>query len=98
MAELVKGLLRIRVRPYYLHQMDLTAGTGHFRTSLERGGEIMRSLRGTVSGLAIPHYVVDLPGGKGKVPVGPRYVEREGERVEILSPGGERVVYPDILE
>jgi lysine 2,3-aminomutase len=96
MTELVKGLLRIRVRPYYLHQMDLTAGTGHFRTSLERGVEIMRALRGPVSGLAIPHYVVDLPGGKGKVPVGPRYVEGEGGRLEILSPGGERLVYPDI--
>jgi lysine 2,3-aminomutase len=98
MKELVKGLLRLRVRPYYLHQMDLTAGTGHFRTSLDRGAEIMRSLRGTVSGLAIPHYVVDLPGGKGKVPVGPNYVEGEGERLVILSPGGERLVYPDILE
>jgi lysine 2,3-aminomutase len=98
MAELVKGLLRIRVRPYYLHQMDLTAGTGHFRTPLGRGVAIMRSLRGPVSGLAIPHYVVDLPGGKGKVPVGPQYVQGKGERVEILSPGGERIVYPDILE
>jgi lysine 2,3-aminomutase len=98
MAELVKGLLRIRVRPYYLHQMDLTAGTGHFRTPLERGVAIMRSLRGPVSGLAIPHYVVDLPGGKGKVPVGPNYVEGEADRLEILSPGGERVVYPEIEE
>jgi lysine 2,3-aminomutase len=58
----------------------------------------MRSLRGPVSGLAIPHYVVDLPGGKGKVPVGPNYVESETDRLEILSPGGERVVYPEIEE
>lgn len=98
MAELAKGLLRVRVRPYYLHQMDLTAGTGHFRTSLETGVEIMRSLRGKVSGLAIPQYVIDLPGGKGKVPVGPGYVEGKGDRLEILSPEGERVAYSDILE
>jgi lysine 2,3-aminomutase len=96
MAALLKGLLRIRVRPYYLHHMDLTAGTGHFRTSVEKGEEIMRALRGPVSGLAIPHYVVDLPGGRGKVPMGPRYAERAGNRLEILSPAGERLVYPDI--
>ncbi len=66
MAALCKGLLRLRVRPYYLHQMDLTRGTGHFRTRVETGLEILHSLRGPISGLAIPHYVIDLPGGRGR--------------------------------
>ena len=65
MTELLRGLLKIRVRPYYLHQMDLVRGTGHFRTGVATGIAILEALRGRVSGLAIPHYVIDLPGGKG---------------------------------
>jgi len=97
MAELMRGLLRIRVRPYYIHQMDLVRGGGHFRTRVEEGVEIVRALRGPISGLAIPHYVIDLPGGKGKVPVLPEYVERLGETVVLRTPGGERVEYPNAL-
>ncbi len=67
--ELMKELLRMRVRPYYLLQGDLTRGTGHFRTSLDTGLGIVRSMRGFVSGLAVPTFVVDLPGGGGKVPL-----------------------------
>ena len=95
-AELFRGLLKMRVRPYYLHHMDLTRGTGHFRTPLSRGLEIIKSLRGPVSGLASPYYVVDLPGGKGKVPVLPEYIKREGGRLLIQTPGGETVEYPDL--
>ncbi|BCR06050.1 lysine 2,3-aminomutase [Desulfuromonas versatilis] len=95
MAELVRGLMRIRVRPYYLHQMDLTAGTGHFRSRLERGLEILAALGGEVSGMAIPQYVVDLPGGKGKVPLVPGYLERLGESALLRAPDGERIVYPN---
>ncbi len=95
-AELFRGLLKMRVRPYYLHQMDLTRGTGHFRTPLSSGIEIIKSLRGPVSGLASPHYVVDLPGGKGKVPLLPEYVRREGGRLFIETPGGEIVDYPEL--
>ncbi len=95
MAELVRGLLRIRVRPYYLHQMDLTAGTGHFRTRLAKGLEILAALRGRVSGMAIPQYVVDLPGGKGKVPLTPGHLERAGEKVLLVAPDGERIEYPN---
>ena len=96
MIALFRGLLRMRVKPYYMHQMDLTRGTGHFRTSVKKGLEIMQALRGPVSGMAIPHYVIDLPGGKGKVPLLPEYVESFGETLLIRSPGGERVGYQDI--
>ena len=95
MAELFRGLLRIGVRPYYLHQMDLARGTGHFRTRLETGMEIMAALRGRVSGLAIPHYVIDLPGGKGKAPLLPNYGERREGELVIEGLGGEKVVYRD---
>ncbi len=95
MAELLRGLLKIRVRPYYLHQMDLVAGTGHFRTRVESGLDILRALRGNLSGLAIPHYVIDLPGGKGKVPLLPETIESLGDSLVLCTPAGERVVYPN---
>jgi len=96
LAELFRGLLKVRVRPYYLHQMDLTCGTAHFRTSIATGLKIMKSLRGPVSGLAIPHYVVDLPGGKGKVPLVPEYLERREGHLFIRTPAGELIEYPDL--
>jgi lysine 2,3-aminomutase len=71
MKELMQKLLTIRVRPYYLHQMDPVKGTGHFRTPVRKGLEIMAHLRGHISGMATPTYVIDLPGGKGKVPLLP---------------------------
>jgi lysine 2,3-aminomutase len=95
-SELFRGLLKMRVRPYYLHQMDLTRGTGHFRTSVKTGLEIIHSLRGPVSGLALPHYIVDLPGGKGKVPLVPQYVKRRGDLLLIQTADGEVVEYPDL--
>jgi len=70
MAELCRGLLRLRVRPYYLHQLDQVKGAGHFRVPKSQGLAIMAALRGQVSGLAIPHYVQDPPDGSGKIPVG----------------------------
>jgi len=97
MAALMKGLLKIRVRPYYIHHMDLVQGAGHFRTRVEQGIAIVKALRGPVSGLAVPHYVIDLPGGKGKVPVLPEYVESLGETVVLRTPAGERVEYPNGL-
>jgi lysine 2,3-aminomutase len=68
------GLLRLRVKPYYLMQADLTKGTSHFRTPVHVGQEIMRKLIGTVSGMAMPKFVLDAPGGKGKIPLTPEYV------------------------
>ncbi len=72
--ELVQDLVRIRVRPYYLYQCDLVEGAGHFRTPVAKGFEILEALRGHTSGYAIPTYVVDAPGGGGKIPVGPNYM------------------------
>lgn len=92
---LFRGLLRWRVRPYYLHHMDLVQGTGHFRTSVEIGLKIMSSLRGPVSGLASPYYVIDLPGGKGKVPLLPDRVSRQGDYLLIRLADGSIAEYPD---
>jgi lysine 2,3-aminomutase len=74
MRALVHGLMRMRVRPYYLYQCDPIRGTEHFRTPISKGIEIIQGLRGHTSGLAIPTYVVDAPGGGGKIPVAPEYV------------------------
>ena len=67
MAELMKKLLAIRVKPYYIYQADLVVGTDHFRTSVNKGLEIISALRGHISGLGVPHYVIDAPGGGGKI-------------------------------
>jgi len=74
MKELVLGLVRIRVRPYYIYQCDLSMGIEHFRTKVSKGIEIMEALRGHISGYAVPTYVVDVPGGGGKTPVMPQYI------------------------
>jgi lysine 2,3-aminomutase len=74
LGELFHRLLRLRVRPYYLMQMDLTRSTGHFRTPVHRGMEILHGLRNHISGLAMPHFVIDLPGGQGKIPLVPNHI------------------------
>ena len=84
LTSLFRALVAMRVKPYYLHQADLARGTGHFRTSLRVGQALMRLLRGRVSGLCQPAYVLDLPGGYGKVPVGPCYVRDGAESGEHL--------------
>jgi len=96
MVELMTHLLEIRVRPYYIHQMDLVRGTAHFRTPVARGLEIIRGLRGHVSGMAVPHYVIDLPDGKGKVALLPDDVKREGDMLILRNYRGERIAYRDI--
>jgi len=88
-------LLTIRVRPYYLHQMDLVRGTRHFRTRVQKGIEIMEALRGHTSGLATPYFVIDLPGGKGKVPLVPDYLERQGEKLLLRNYLGEIIEYSE---
>jgi lysine 2,3-aminomutase len=87
---LMRALVESRVKPYYLHHGDLAPGTSHLRTGLEEGQALMRSLRGRLSGLAQPTYVLDIPGGHGKVPVGPAYVG-EGE---VVDPQGKAHAYP----
>ncbi len=98
MKQLMQKLLMIRVKPYYIHQMDLVPGTSHFRTSVERGSKIIANLRGHTSGVAIPHYVIDLPKGKGKVPVFPDDVKRDGKVLFLRNYRGEVVEYPDVDE
>jgi lysine 2,3-aminomutase len=71
---LMRGFVECRIKPYYLHHGDLAPGTSHLRTTLERGQQVMRELRGRVSGLCQPDYVIDIPGGHGKAPVGPNYL------------------------
>jgi lysine 2,3-aminomutase len=77
---LFRGLVAMRVKPYYLHHADLARGTAHFRTGIATGQRLVRSLRGRVSGLCQPTYVLDIPGGYGKVPIAPCAVSRAGER------------------
>ncbi len=79
MSELMRALVECRIKPYYLHHADLAPGTAHLRTSIETGQALMRELRGRVSGLCQPAYVLDIPGGHGKSPIGPGYLERKGQ-------------------
>ncbi len=72
---LFRAMVANRIKPYYLHQLDLAAGTDHFRVPVEEGQALMRELRGRVSGVCQPTYILDIPGGHGKVPIGPAYIE-----------------------
>ncbi|SDB27130.1 L-lysine 2,3-aminomutase [Desulfonatronum thiosulfatophilum] len=85
LTSLFQGLLRNRVRPYYLYQCDQVVGTSHFRTKVDKGLELIRGLRGHTSGYAIPHYVVDLPGGGGKTPLCPEYFRGRAGRDLIFE-------------
>lgn len=84
MKALVHRLLRMRVRPYYLYQMDLITGGSHFKVDVRKGIEIIRALRGHTTGYAVPQYVIDAPGGGGKVPVNPEYIEEINEREVVF--------------
>lgn len=96
LERLFRGLVRMRVRPYYLLQMDPVRGTGHLRTPLRRGVELMQALQGRVSGIALPKFIVDTPGGLGKVPVGPNYVVSQENGVTVLQTfRGDLVEYYD---
>jgi lysine 2,3-aminomutase len=97
LEELFRGLVRARVRPYYLLQADPVRGTGHLRTPLARGVDLMQRLQGRVSGIALPKLICDTPGGRGKVPLGPDYVVARapgwttlrtfrGEEVDYIDP------------
>ena len=96
MTELVHHLLKMRVRPYYLYQCDPISGSSHFRTSVEKGLEIIRGLRGFTSGYAVPTYVIDAPGGGGKIPVMPEYVTgRDSSEWFLRNYEGKIFKYPD---
>ena len=94
MKTLMQRLLAARVRPYYIYQCDQVAGAEHFRTTVEKGLEIIKALRGWTSGLAVPHFVIDAPGGGGKIPLLPEYVESISDTDVVLrNYTGERFVY-----
>ena len=88
---LLRAMVETRIKPYYLHHGDLARGTSHLRTTLAEGQAIMRQLRGRLSGLAQPTYVLDIPGGHGKVPVGPDYLANDGQ---VEDPDGTLHPYP----
>ena len=94
----MRAQVECRIKPYYLHHGDLAPGTAHLRTDIATGQQLMRGLRGRVSGLCQPSYVLDIPGGHGKSPVGPGYVEAVGHNgsahyvVEDFN--GARHIYP----
>lgn len=96
MKALVQKLLMCRVRPYYIYQCDLIAGSSHLRASVHRGLQIMESLRGHTTGYAVPQYVIDAPGGGGKVPIMPDYVlNKNAERILIRNFEGKVFEYPE---
>ena len=98
LGELMRALVECRIKPYYLHHGDLAPGTSHWRTGIEEGQALMRALRGRLSGLCQPTYVLDIPGGHGKSPIGPGYLDRVGTngaaRYEIEDFKGCRHAYP----
>ena len=96
MKKLVTGLLRIRVRPYYLYQCDPILGSEHFRTPVKKGLEIIKGLRGFTTGYAVPTYVIDAPGGGGKIPLLPDSVSgRDGDNLLLQNYKGDTFSYPD---
>jgi lysine 2,3-aminomutase len=98
LSALMRAFVECRIKPYYLHHADLAPGTGHLRTSIETGQDLMRQLRGRVSGLCQPAYMLDIPGGAGKVPVGPSYIAAEEagaeQRYEVRAINGDLHSYP----
>lgn len=97
LAELMRALVECRIKPYYLHHGDLAPGTSHLRTGIATGQALMRGLQGRVSGLCQPNYVLDIPGGHGKSPIGPAYIARDGgggETFIVEDFNGRRHAYP----
>lgn len=96
MGELMRTLVECRIKPYYLHHGDLAPGTGHLRTDIASGQKLMRDLRGRLSGVCQPTYVLDIPGGYGKSPIGPNYIDCSSQRtdLEVEDFKGRRHRYP----
>ncbi len=95
LKKLFTGLLKMRVKPYYLFQGDLTKGTNHFRTHSSCGIKIMQQLIGSVSGMAVPTFALDAPGGKGKIPLTPDYIISRGKELRFRNYCGEICTYPE---
>jgi lysine 2,3-aminomutase len=99
LSALMKMLVSLRVKPYYLHQLDKAKGTEHFRCSIAEGQKLMRALRGQLSGLCLPTYMLDIPGGFGKVPIGPEYLNiLDGGHYHVMDIHGEMHNYTEATE
>ena len=99
MRALVHRLVQMRVRPYYLYQCDPISGSAHFRTPVSKGLEIIQGLRGHTTGYAVPSFVIDAPGGGGKIPLQPEYViGREGDDLLLRNYEGRIFRYPDPVD
>lgn len=98
LKSLFLGLLKMRVKPYYLFQTDLTLGTNHLRTSTKTGINLMQQLIGHISGMAIPTFALDAPGGKGKIPLSPQYIIESGANLKFKNYLGEQCNYQEIIE
>jgi lysine 2,3-aminomutase len=97
LGALMRALVECRIKPYYLHHGDLAPGTSHLRTSIEHGQELMRAIRGHLSGLCQPAYVLDIPGGHGKSPIGPNYLSHDpAGRILIDDFNGGSHCYPPL--
>jgi lysine 2,3-aminomutase len=95
MKALLHRLLRMRVRPYYIYQCDLITGSAHLRASVCKGLEIMKQLRGHTTGYAVPQYVIDAPGGGGKVPINPQYITKiDDDAIHFRNFEGKLFRYP----
>jgi lysine 2,3-aminomutase len=98
LIDLMRAFVEARVKPYYLHHVDLAPGAAHWRVPIARGQELMRALRGRLSGLATPAYMLDIPGGRGKVPIGPQWVRSNGDGSHVVTdPRGAAHSYVDRL-
>lgn len=99
MKDLVHGLLKSRVKPYYLYQCDLVPGSTHFRTSVQKGVDIIDGLRGHTTGYAVPNYVIDAPNGGGKIQILPQFiVGKSGDNLLLKNFQGEIYSYPDVIK
>ena len=95
LGALMRALVECRIKPYYLHHGDLAPGTGHLRTTIPEGQALVRALHGRLSGLCQPTYVLDIPGGHGKSPIGPSYLSQDDAcRMLVEDFNGESHCYP----
>ncbi len=98
LGQLMRGMVKHRIKPYYLHHADLAQGTQHMRTSIETGQALAAALRGNYSGLCQAQYVLDIPGGAGKSPIGPNYIERQADGYTVTDYQGMEHTYRDRSE
>jgi len=94
LVDLMRALVAAGIKPYYLHQLDLAPGTSHFRVPLAEGRALVQAMKARISGIAMPTYVLDIPDGHGKVPVGPTYIQSQGDRYTVTDTRGHLHPYP----